>query len=37
MAYEMDLRMIKDAADSEEYATKVESTDGVYVVPAFVG
>lgn len=31
------LRMFKNAADSEEYATKVESTDGVYVVPAFVG
>ncbi|QVK19250.1 glycerol kinase GlpK [Mycoplasmatota bacterium] len=31
------LRMFKDASDSEAYATKVESTDGVYVVPAFVG
>lgn len=31
------LRMIKTAADSETYAEKVESTDGVYVVPAFVG
>lgn len=31
------LRMFKDAKDSEAYATKVESTDGVYVVPAFVG
>ncbi|MEH7238484.1 glycerol kinase GlpK [Bacillus sp. JJ1562] len=31
------LRMFKDAKDSEGYATKVESTDGVYVVPAFVG
>lgn len=31
------LRMFKNAADSEEYATKVDSTDGVYVVPAFVG
>lgn len=31
------LRMIKEAPDSEGYATKVESTDGVYVVPAFVG
>ncbi|MFD0825140.1 glycerol kinase GlpK [Neobacillus sp. M.A.Huq-85] len=31
------LRMIKDAKDSETYAAKVESTDGVYVVPAFVG
>ncbi|WP_261129826.1 glycerol kinase GlpK [Bacillus sp. Marseille-Q3570] len=31
------LRMFKDAADSEKYADRVESTDGVYVVPAFVG
>ncbi|MBE2912776.1 glycerol kinase GlpK [Anoxybacillus flavithermus] len=31
------LRMIKEAKDSESYATKVQSTDGVYVVPAFVG
>ncbi|WP_409299781.1 glycerol kinase GlpK [Peribacillus sp. SCS-155] len=31
------LRMFKNASDSEEYAKKVESTDGVYVVPAFVG
>jgi glycerol kinase len=31
------LRMLKDAKDSEGYATKVASTDGVYVVPAFVG
>jgi glycerol kinase len=31
------LRMLKNAKDSEEYATKVNSTDGVYVVPAFVG
>ncbi|KHD85342.1 glycerol kinase GlpK [Heyndrickxia ginsengihumi] len=31
------LRMIKDSAQSEDYATKVESTEGVYVVPAFVG
>ncbi|SDY27204.1 glycerol kinase [Evansella caseinilytica] len=31
------LRMLKNAADSEEYAVKVDSTDGVYVVPAFVG
>ena len=31
------LRMFQDASDSEEYATRVESTDGVYVVPAFVG
>ena len=31
------LRMIETAAESEQYARKVESTDGVYVVPAFVG
>ncbi|MED4203411.1 glycerol kinase GlpK [Neobacillus mesonae] len=31
------LRMFNDAKDSEEYALKVESTDGVYLVPAFVG
>lgn len=31
------LRMLKNAKDSEAYATKIESTDGVYVVPAFVG
>lgn len=31
------LRMFKSAADSESYATKVDSTEGVYVVPAFVG
>ena len=31
------LRMLKHAKDSEDYANKVESTDGVYVVPAFVG
>ncbi|GKU80841.1 glycerol kinase GlpK [Niallia sp. NCCP-28] len=31
------LRMIKDAKDSELYACRVSSTDGVYVVPAFVG
>ncbi|WP_077614945.1 glycerol kinase GlpK [Caenibacillus caldisaponilyticus] len=31
------LRVLRNAAESEEYATKVSSTDGVYVVPAFVG
>ncbi len=31
------LRMIKDAADTETYCRAVDSTDGVYVVPAFVG
>ena len=31
------LRMLKSARDSEAYATRVTSSDGVYVVPAFVG
>ena len=31
------LRMFKNAAESEKYAASVSSTDGVYVVPAFVG
>ncbi|MCM3689775.1 glycerol kinase GlpK [Neobacillus niacini] len=31
------LRMFKDAKDSEAYALKVDSNDGVYMVPAFVG
>ncbi|MCC3355358.1 glycerol kinase GlpK [Bacillus sp. REN16] len=31
------LRMFKDAKDSEDYAGRVDSTEGVYVVPAFVG
>ncbi|MFB9274708.1 glycerol kinase GlpK [Cohnella cellulosilytica] len=31
------LRMFADARDSERYAARVESTEGVYVVPAFVG
>ena len=31
------LRIIKDASESEKYAEKVDSTEGVYVVPAFVG
>ncbi|UOE93189.1 glycerol kinase GlpK [Alkalihalobacillus sp. LMS39] len=31
------LRMIKSAPDTESYAANVESTDGVYMVPAFVG
>ncbi|MDO6356011.1 glycerol kinase GlpK [Caloramator sp. CAR-1] len=32
-----ELRMIRTAADSEEYATAVEDSNGVYLVPAFVG
>lgn len=31
------LRMFQDAKDSELYATRVQGSDGVYVVPAFVG
>ncbi|WP_147818940.1 glycerol kinase GlpK [Salidesulfovibrio onnuriiensis] len=31
------LRMFREARDSELYATRVQGTDGVYVVPAFVG
>lgn len=31
------LRMLQRASDSEDYAARVSSTDGVYVVPAFVG
>lgn len=31
------LRMIKESSDSETYANRVASTEGVYVVPAFVG
>ncbi|MEN0650843.1 glycerol kinase GlpK [Caldifermentibacillus hisashii] len=31
------LRMFKEAKDSEAYAACVSSTDGVYMVPAFVG
>ena len=32
-----ELRMFDNAADSERYATAVDDTNGVYVVPAFVG
>ncbi|MGM8215236.1 glycerol kinase GlpK [Bacillaceae bacterium W0354] len=31
------MRMIKTSPESENYAKKVDSTEGVYVVPAFVG
>ncbi|MCV9888541.1 glycerol kinase GlpK [Metabacillus halosaccharovorans] len=31
------MRMLNSASDSEKYARRVDSTDGVYVVPAFVG
>ncbi len=32
-----ELELLSDPADSEYFAQKVESTDGVYVVPAFTG
>lgn len=32
-----EMRMIKNAAQSEEYAMSVKDTNGVYVVPAFTG
>lgn len=32
-----ELKIIHDARDSEYFATKVETTNGVYVVPAFTG
>ncbi|WP_199171897.1 glycerol kinase GlpK [Sporosarcina sp. P13] len=31
------LRMFRNSSDSESYAKRVKSTEGVYVVPAFVG
>jgi len=31
------MQLITDAADTEYFATKVENSNGVYVVPAFVG
>ncbi|MBP6860999.1 MAG: glycerol kinase GlpK [Neisseriaceae bacterium] len=31
------LKMFDDSADTERYALSVDSTEGVYVVPAFVG
>lgn len=31
------LRMFKNASESEMYATRIASCDGVYVVPSFVG
>ena len=32
-----EMRMIKSASETEKYATAVESSNGVYIVPAFVG
>jgi glycerol kinase len=31
------LRMFRNASDCESYASRIKSTEGVYVVPAFVG
>ncbi|MGP4061130.1 glycerol kinase GlpK [Halobacillus sp. H74] len=31
------LKLIESAAESEDYATSIDSADGVYLVPAFVG
>lgn len=32
-----EMQMIRDASDSEYYATKVNSTNGIYIVPSFTG
>ncbi len=32
-----EMKLLKDAAESEAVAAEIESTDGVYMVPAFVG
>lgn len=32
-----EMRMIKSAAETEQYAEKVPSTNGVYIVPSFTG
>lgn len=32
-----EMRMIKSAAETEQYATKVDSANGVYIVPGFSG
>ncbi len=32
-----EMRMIKSASETEGYATKVESSNGVYIVPSFTG
>jgi len=32
-----ELRLIRNAAESEKYALEVEDTNGVYVIPAFTG
>jgi glycerol kinase len=32
-----EMRLVRNSPESEEYATRVDSTDNVYMVPAFVG
>ena len=32
-----EMRMLREASDSEKYAMRVKNTNGVYIVPAFVG
>ena len=32
-----EMRMIREASDSERYALRVRNTNGVYIIPAFVG
>lgn len=32
-----EMRMIREASDSELYASRVDNTNGMYIVPAFVG
>ncbi len=32
-----EMRMLRDVSDSERYAMRVKNTNGVYIVPAFVG
>ena len=32
-----EMRMVRTSSESEEYATRVDTTDNVYVVPAFTG
>ena len=32
-----EMRMIRQASDTETYATRVKDTNGVYLIPAFVG
>ena len=32
-----EMRMIRSASETEKYATSVDSSNGVYIVPAFVG